>query len=336
MVPDLPIELPDSTKPSSNAILAFILLPNYPILLKFYKISQKIILYWLSGHKPLINGFRSLPALIDGLHNQRRTPRSVSRRENPRPAGLHGRGVRPYRVPWGYLEAARLRGGNRVDAGILADGHDQGVEFDRVFRALNGHRPATAALIGIAQLVPDAFQPCQAPVFAEDPDRRDESLDPDLFLVRGLDLLGEGGHFVPGPPVQDGDAVHFLEAHGQHYYGSHEDTDEKLYEKLEKCTLDEENKTRADQAYGALNRFRAKMRELFPWFAALAFQSLGELDEVSKELFGYWSVRDDGAWDVLAEQARKSGNGKDAKAALKQIRRFAQVSGLPFGRELDR
>ncbi len=153
-----------------------------------------------------------LLAVCDGLDHRVGTADHVPRGENTGAAGLHGRGVHLHRVPGRDLEPARPCRSDRVDPRILADGHDQRVEIDDVLGTLDRHRPASAALVGIAELVPDALQTRQRAVLADDPDGRHEGLDADALLIRGLDLLREGGHLVPGPPVEDGDAFHLLEA----------------------------------------------------------------------------------------------------------------------------
>lgn len=122
----------------------------------------------------------------------------------------------------------------------------------------------------------------------------------------------------------------FLKAHGKDAFRVQYDTEEKLFERMRGCTAGAEIEKRSEKVFNALNRFRATMQKLFPHFAALAFQSLTECDEISKLVWNYWGVQDDAAWGRLIAEARKSGNGKKAGALVKQIRNFAKVSGLPF------
>jgi hypothetical protein len=126
----------------------------------------------------------------------------------------------------------------------------------------------------------------------------------------------------------------FLKEHGgsAFFYSKSED---ELLSMLRECTVEKETKMRADKVFSALGRFREAMQKLFPHFAALAFQSLKECDDLSKLVFSYWGVQDDGAWSHLIAEARKSGNGKKAKGLAKQISNFAKVSGLPFDRMDD-
>jgi hypothetical protein len=122
----------------------------------------------------------------------------------------------------------------------------------------------------------------------------------------------------------------FLEVHGKAGFRVQHDTEEKLFERMRECTAGTEIKQQSQKVFNALNRFRATMQQLFPHFAALAFQSLTECDEISKLVWNYWGVQDDGAWRKLIAEARANGSHNRAKGLAKQIGNFAKVSGLPF------
>ncbi len=84
-------------------------------------------------------------------------------------------------------------------AGMMA------VAGDREFRTLDLHGAAAAAGIGLAQFHPDALDPRDLPVLADDAVRGDEELHLDALFQGLLDLLGSGGHLGAGAAVEDED-----------------------------------------------------------------------------------------------------------------------------------
>ncbi|OPZ97152.1 MAG: hypothetical protein BWY71_01708 [Planctomycetes bacterium ADurb.Bin412] len=132
-----------------------------------------------------------------------RTRHHITGGKDARPAGDEGLLVNRQRTPFAQFQIL-----NALGIGLLADGHNQGVQRNLEFRTGDGNRTAAAAGVRLAQLVADKPHTGQLAVFGQNRHRSDQRLNLNAFFQPGLDFLGIGGHFIAGPAIEHGHAFH--------------------------------------------------------------------------------------------------------------------------------
>ena len=118
--------------------------------------------------------------------------------------GLQRELVDADRAPLGALDALVLAGA--VELRVLADRGDDLVALDDELGALDGHRPAAAGGVGLAQfhaLHLDAGDLLR--VVGDDADGRDQELELDAFFLGLVDLGVVSGHLLARAAVEAGD-----------------------------------------------------------------------------------------------------------------------------------
>ena len=149
-----------------------------------------------------VDGLRRLDAAAHRLHRDPGAGVHVARREDAGPGGFVSGFIHFDVAPAGQLDAAGLE---RPLGRFLADGRDDHVHRQLEGLALDGHRPAPARGVGLAQLHLLAEEAGDLAVSAGDGlQRRGQVNHLDAFAQGLLHFVLEGRHLFPGTAVDDG------------------------------------------------------------------------------------------------------------------------------------